>query len=77
MFKLNTLDLVRYKPNADGIVRGWFDGKLVVERTDVIFRSTDFPDMKFNQFLLTPYVGTNASKGGVGFAGNVQRLRKR
>lgn len=57
MFKLNTLDLDRDKPNADGIVRGWFDGKLVVDRTDVIFRSTDFPKIKFNQFLLTPYFG--------------------
>ena len=45
------------KPNADGQVRGWFDGRLVVERTDVVFRSTDFPKMKFNQFLLTPYFG--------------------
>ena len=41
----------------DGIVRGWFDGKLVVDRTDVVLRSTDFPNMKFNQYLLTPYFG--------------------
>ena len=57
MFKLNSLDLDRDKPNADGIVRSWFDGKLVVDRTNVILRSTDFPNMKFNQFLLTPYFG--------------------
>lgn len=56
-FKLNTLDLKNDKPNADGIVRGWFDGKLVIERTDVILRSTDFPNMKFNQFLMAPYFG--------------------
>jgi hypothetical protein len=56
-FQLNTLDLAGDKPNADGIVRGWFDGKLVIEQTDVILRSTDFPKMKFNQFLLTPYFG--------------------
>lgn len=56
-FKLNTLDLQGDKPNADGEVRGWFDGKLVVERTDVVLRSTDFPAMKFNQFLLKPYFG--------------------
>ncbi len=56
-FKLNTLDLQRDRPNRDGIVRGWFDGKLVVDRTDVILRSTDFPAMKFNQFLLAPYFG--------------------
>jgi len=59
MFQLNSLDpAVRDgKPNADGIVRGWFDGKLVIDRTDVVLRSTDFPKMKFNQFLLTPYFG--------------------
>jgi hypothetical protein len=56
-FKLNTLDLDNHRPNRDGIVRGWFDGKLVVERTDVVLRSTDFPNMEFNQFLMAPYFG--------------------
>jgi hypothetical protein len=56
-FRLNTLDLTSDKPNKDGIVRGWFDGKLVVEHADVILRSTDFPKMKFNQFILAPYFG--------------------
>jgi hypothetical protein len=56
-FTLNSLDLKAVKPNADGVVRGWFDGELVVERTDVVLRSTDFPKMKFNQFLMTPYFG--------------------
>lgn len=56
-FTLNSLDLQNDKPNADGIVRGWFDGNLVIDRTDVVLRSTDFPSMKFNQFLLTPYFG--------------------
>jgi hypothetical protein len=57
MFRLNSLDLNRDRPNADGVARAWFDGKLVVERTDVILRTTDFPDMEFNQFLLAPYFG--------------------
>jgi hypothetical protein len=57
MFKLNTLDLKADRPNADGVVRGWFDGKLVIDRKDVVLRSTDFPKMKFNQFLLLPYFG--------------------
>lgn len=57
MFQLNTLDLKADKPNPDGIVRAWFDGKLVVDRTNVVLRSTDFPRMKFNQFLLKPYFG--------------------
>jgi hypothetical protein len=57
MFQLNSLDLKANQPNADGIVRGWFDGELVIDHTDVILRSIDFPKMKFNQFLLTPYFG--------------------
>ncbi len=56
-FKLNTLDMKNDKPNRDGVIRGWFDGKLVVEQKDVVFRTTDFPKMKWNQFLLTPYFG--------------------
>jgi hypothetical protein len=56
-FQLNSLDRERDRPNPDGVVRGWFDGRQVVDRTDVVLRSTDFPDMKFNQLLLTPYFG--------------------
>ncbi|WP_298868580.1 hypothetical protein [uncultured Gimesia sp.] len=29
----------------------------MVEHTNVVLRSTDFPAMKFNQFLMTPYFG--------------------
>jgi hypothetical protein len=32
-------------------------GKLVVEHTNVLLRSTDFPNMQFNQLLLAPYFG--------------------
>lgn len=55
MFKLNTLDAANDRPNCDGELRGWVDGTIVIERTDVVFRSTDFPKMKFNQFLMLPY----------------------
>lgn len=57
MFQLNTLDAEADRPNADGVVRAWFDGKLVVDRADVVLRSTDWPKMRFNQFLLLPYFG--------------------
>lgn len=56
-FKLNSLDLPHDRPNRDGIVRGWFDGRLVIDHTDVVLRSTDFPAMKFNHVLLGPYFG--------------------
>jgi hypothetical protein len=54
-FKLNSLDIKNDKPNNDGIVRGWFDGKLVIDYDNVVLRSTDFPNMKINQFLIGPY----------------------
>ena len=57
LYTLNSLNLKDDQPVADGVVRAWFDGELVVDRTDVVLRSTDFPKMKFNQFLLTPYFG--------------------
>ena len=56
-FKLNSLDMEKDRPMEDGIVRGWFDGEMVIEHEDVIFRSTDFPNMKINQFLMAPYFG--------------------
>jgi hypothetical protein len=56
-FKLNSLDLANDRPNRDGVIRGWFDGRLVIEQRDVVLRSTDFPKMQINQFLLAPYFG--------------------
>jgi len=55
MFKLNSLDMAKDKPNRDGELRGWVDGKVDIERTDVVFRSTDFPKMKFDQFMMLSY----------------------
>jgi hypothetical protein len=56
-FRLNSLDNENDFPNHDGIIRGWFDGEMVIEHTDVILRSPDFPKMKFNQFIMAPFFG--------------------
>lgn len=66
-FKLNSLNMDKDEPNNDGIARGWFDGKLVIDQTDVVLRSTDFPTMKINQFLMAPYFGP-------GLLNNAQKL---
>jgi hypothetical protein len=57
MFKLNSVDARAGTRKSDGEVRGWFDDKLVIEHTDVLFRTVDYPKMQINQFLLTPYFG--------------------
>jgi hypothetical protein len=56
MFRLNSLDLANDRPNADGGLWAWVDGRQVVSRTDLVFRTTDFPDMKINQLLIGPYI---------------------
>jgi hypothetical protein len=56
-FRLNTLNMENDTAERNGVIRGWFDDKLVIERSDIIFRTTDFPNMKWNQFLLMPYFG--------------------
>src|SRR5438874_1476855 len=52
IFKLNSPDMAKDRPNADAELRGSVERKPLIERTDVVFRSTDFPAMKFNQFLM-------------------------
>jgi hypothetical protein len=42
---------------TDGICRYWWDGVLVWERTNLIMRTGTRPTLRFNQFLLTPYIG--------------------
>lgn len=54
-FKLNSI--VAGKGLPDGIVRYWFDGQLVIERTNVLMRTGTHAGMKFNQLLIGPYIG--------------------
>jgi hypothetical protein len=41
----------------DGILRYWYDGELVLEYTRILMRTGQHPEMRFNQFLLGPYIG--------------------
>jgi hypothetical protein len=42
---------------ADGVIRYWYDSQLIIDHSDVVFRTGRHPDMKINQFLMTPYFG--------------------
>jgi hypothetical protein len=44
----------------DGILQYWFDGDLIIDHDDVVFRTGEHPDMLINQFLMTPYLGDGA-----------------
>jgi len=53
--KLNTVSL--NKGVNDGIVQYWFDRQLVIDRHDVLLRTGANASMRFNQFVLAPYIG--------------------
>lgn len=54
-FKLNSI--ANGKGVADGIIRYWYDGSLIIERTNIIMRTGQYPNMKFNQFMIAPWIG--------------------
>jgi hypothetical protein len=47
-------------PQANGIIRFWVDGVLAVERTNVYLRTAQFATQKFNQLVLSPYIGNGS-----------------
>ena len=53
-FKLNSI--VEGKGIADGVIKYWYDGELIIDHDDILIRTGEHPDMKFNQFLIAPYI---------------------
>lgn len=45
------------KGTNDGIVRYWFDKRLVIDHANVLFRTAANASMRFNQFIMAPYIG--------------------
>jgi hypothetical protein len=41
----------------DGILQYWNDGNAVMNYNNVVFRTGLSPDIKFNQFIIGPYIG--------------------
>ena len=41
----------------DGVMQYWFNGALVIDRHDILFRTGARPTIKFHQFLIAPYIG--------------------
>jgi uncharacterized protein YjdB len=54
-FQLNTI--VNGIGQADGVVQYWFNGTLIIDRHDILFRTGAQPTIQFNQFLIGPYIG--------------------
>jgi hypothetical protein len=54
-FQLNTI--VNGVGQADGVVQYWFNGTLIIDRHDILFRTGAHPTLQFSQFLIAPYIG--------------------
>jgi len=54
-FRLNTV--VDGVAQRDGALQYWYDGELLIDFADVVFRTGQHPDMHIDQFLMTPYYG--------------------
>src|SRR6267143_6101510 len=42
---------------ADGMMQYWFNGTLVLDRHDILFRTGARPTIQFHQFMIAPYIG--------------------
>jgi uncharacterized protein YjdB len=54
-FQLNTV--VGGIGLADGVMQYWFNGTLIIDRHDILYRTGARPNLQFNQFLIAPYIG--------------------
>jgi hypothetical protein len=57
-FQLNTISAG--KGQTDGIAQYWFDGQLVIDKHNVLFRTGAHPTMRFNQFIIAPWIGVGS-----------------
>ena len=48
------------KGQRDGIIQYWYDGRLVLDRRDVVLRTAQNATMKFKQFVMAPYMGNGS-----------------
>jgi uncharacterized protein YjdB len=54
-YQLNTI--VNGIGQADGVLQYWFNGALIIDRHDVVYRTAAHPTLQFSQFLIAPYIG--------------------
>jgi hypothetical protein len=54
-FQLNTI--VNGIGQADGVEQNWFNGTLIIDRHDILFRTGAHPTLQFSQLLIAPCIG--------------------
>jgi uncharacterized protein YjdB len=54
-FQLNTV--VNGIGQPDGVMQYWFNGTLILDRHDIMFRTGAHPTLQFSQFIIAPHIG--------------------
>jgi len=54
-FQMNSV--VNGKGQADGVMQYWFNGKLIIDRHDIQFRTGAHANLMFDKFVIAPYIG--------------------
>ena len=57
-FQMNSI--VNGIGQLDGVVQYWFNGTLIIDKHNVLFRTGAHPTMQFGQFVIGPYMGNGA-----------------
>jgi uncharacterized protein YjdB len=74
-FQLNTI--VNGIGQADGVVQYWFNGTLIFDRHDILFRTGAHPTLQFSQFLIAPYIGDGSPADQSMFIDNLRLATSR
>jgi uncharacterized protein YjdB len=74
-FQLNTI--VNGVGQADGVMQYWFNGALIIDRHDILFRTGARPTLQFNQFLIAPYIGDGSPADQSMFVDNLRLATSR
>lgn len=57
--KMNTISSAGIG-NYDGIVQYFYDGRLIINHNNALFRTGQNPNMRFDTFIIAPYIGTGS-----------------
>jgi hypothetical protein len=74
-FQLNTI--VNGIGQANGVVQYWFNGTLIIDRHDILFRTGAHPTLQFSQFLIAPYIGDGSPADQSMFIDNLRLATSR
>jgi hypothetical protein len=74
-FQLNTI--TNGIGQADGVAQYWFNGTLIIDRHDILFRTGAHPTLQFNQFIIAPYIGDGSPVDQSMFVDNLRAATAR